>query len=371
MRVLYWIDSRAAKIPGGHRVQFEQTMLHVQKLGASACLTFERPSNLDNVDIIHGLSLTAADVKYCKIQKRILPVVLSTIYCSNRYKYPDFSLCSPLRRYARRARLALQFSISAAIGEHQALCRHVIADQYERRAAYEAADLLLPNSHEEAALLKSELNVATPMKVVVNAVNQNLFTPEGRSDETGYVLYAARFEPHKNQLALIKAMRGTDIPVVLVGACHPDHQRYYQRCIRESAKCKNIRILPAVDHEQLVGLYRSAKVHAMPSFFETTGLSSLEAALSGCNVVAGNRGYAREYFGEDIWWCDPYNTESIRGAVIQAFNAPFRSNLRDHILRNYTWEHTAQQTLQAYEQLLEGRFDVGMKAQAHSSLIPR
>jgi hypothetical protein len=95
----------------------------------------------------------------------------------------------------------------------------------------------------------------------------------------------------------------------------------------------------------------------MPSFFETTGLVSLEATLSGCNVVAGNRGYAREYFGDQVWWCDPSQIDTIRQAIIAAYKAPFRTELRERILRQYTWEHTAQQTYDAYKDLLAGKSD--------------
>jgi glycosyltransferase involved in cell wall biosynthesis len=90
-------------------------------------------------------------------------------------------------------------------------------------------------------------------------------------------------------------------------------------------------------------------VHVMPSWFETTGLVSLEAALAGCNVVSTSRGHAREYLGDLAWYCQPDDPTSIRSAVQAAWNAPARPALRERILSEYTWRHAAIATLMAYD----------------------
>jgi glycosyltransferase involved in cell wall biosynthesis len=357
MRVLYWVDSAAAKTPGGHCVQFEQTNQHIQELGVDTVVcTHGRPDDLSGFDIVHGYGLNVDDVKYCKSKNKDAKVVISTIYWSSRYDYPyaEQNLLTDLRKFARKTKLGLRLFRSALTGDHKAVCLDHIAYQYALRATFDAADLLLPNAHGEAALVASELGTTTPQRVVVNGVNHKLFTYDRTQPDSEYVLYCARFEPHKNQLGLIKAMQSSSLPLVLVGAEHKGHPEYYKRCHAEAAKGKNIKILPAVQHHELPRLYQGAKVHAMPSFFETTGLVSLEAALSGCNVVAGNRGYAREYFEGDAWWCDPYKAETIRNAVERAFETPFNHELRERILRKYTWEQTARQTLAAYEDVLAG-----------------
>ena len=65
----------------------------------------------------------------------------------------------------------------------------------------------------------------------------------------------------------------------------------------------------------VVALYRSARVHVLPSWFETTGLVSLEAGLCRCDVREHNRGHAREYLGDFAWYCDPADPASICSAV--------------------------------------------------------
>ncbi len=56
----------------------------------------------------------------------------------------------------------------------------------------------------------------------------------------------------------------------------------------------------------------------MPSWFETTGLSSLEAAAMGCNIVITRKGDAYEYFGDYAYYCDPESPDSIFKAIEKA-----------------------------------------------------
>ncbi len=55
-----------------------------------------------------------------------------------------------------------------------------------------------------------------------------------------------------------------------------------------------------------------------PSWFETTGLSSLEAAAMGCNIVITRKEDAYEYFENDACYYDPESPESIFQAIDQA-----------------------------------------------------
>jgi hypothetical protein len=92
----------------------------------------------------------------------------------------------------------------------------------------------------------------------------------------------------------------------------------------------------------------------MASWFETTGLAGLEAGLAGANVVITGRGYAREYFGESAWYCDPANLTSIREAVTAAWAAPRGSRqLEQRISKlGLTWAEAASKTLGVYRQIL-------------------
>jgi len=46
-----------------------------------------------------------------------------------------------------------------------------------------------------------------------------------------------------------------------------------------------------------------------------------------------------------------YAIESIREAIVKAHESSVNPKLRKHILRNYTWENTAEKTLEAYKKI--------------------
>ena len=93
----------------------------------------------------------------------------------------------------------------------------------------------------------------------------------------------------------------------------------------------------------LAHYYARARVHVLPSWFETCGLSSLEAAAMGCNIVITAKGYPRDYFGDEA---------SIREAVMQAATTATPMQLANSIKTNYTWERAAAMTLSAYQTVL-------------------
>jgi hypothetical protein len=127
-----------------------------------------------------------------------------------------------------------------------------------------------------------------------------------------------------------------------------------------------VTFIESLPQEELASAYAAAKVHALPGWFETPGLSTLEAAAAGCNVVSTDRGLAREYLGEMAWYCDPRSLESIRAAVVAAYEGPRSQALREHVRERYGWKTAAERTLEGYRLALAlhgGRGDL-QQAQA-------
>ena len=94
-------------------------------------------------------------------------------------------------------------------------------------------------------------------------------------------------------------------------------------------------------------------MHALASWFETTGLVSLEAAYLGCNIVITNRGDQLDYFGDNAFYCDPESVSSIKEAVDAAYVSASSDILRQKILTEYNWEVTAQRTIHAYKEIFK------------------
>lgn len=86
---------------------------------------------------------------------------------------------------------------------------------------------------------------------------------------------------------------------------------------------------------------------------ETPGLSSLEAGVMRTNIVVTKKGDTEDYFKDMAFYCEPDDLTSIKKAVKQAYETPFKENLLKRILDNYTWEDTARQTLDGYKSVFK------------------
>ena len=349
MRALLWMVPDGASTPGGHVTQWHKTADALRAIGVDAQESDAARPNLKDVDVVHGFGLVTDQIR--RARERRIPVVLSTIYWSSDYgaQGPGGNITSAVKA---RMRMAALQSVRSLQGRHRAVARALSANEHLQALAFESADLLLPNSDLEADAIRCELGVTTPMEVVPNSVDPNVFTlPETEQPRSG-VLYVGRLEPHKNQLGLIRALADTDVGLTIVGPEHPDHPDYAARCRREGQG--RVRFLGPREPEQLVELYRGHAVHVLPSFFETTGLVSLEAALCGAAVVTTDRGYARAYFGHEAEYCNPSSPASIRTSVERSLTRGPSSALRRRILEQFCWSATAKATAAAYDHVLAG-----------------
>ena len=160
----------------------------------------------------------------------------------------------------------------------------------------------------------------------------------------------ARIEGIKNQLNLIKALNNTRYRLLIIGDYAPGHADYYRECRKIAGG--NVEFIEHIPQSDLVKYYQKAKVHTLPSWFETCGLSSLEAGAMGCNIVITDKGYTREYYGDYAFYCDPDNPASIFKAVDNAAKSIFRIGLRNKILTNYTWGRAAAGIARGYDKIL-------------------
>jgi len=220
-----------------------------------------------------------------------------------------------------------------------------------------AAGVWLPNARAELERIERDFEIVRPAVVVPNAPDPSFAWahPARFVQETGFqdfILCAARIEPRKNQLALLKAASGLGRPVVLMGRIQSPG--YWKACLM--AKGVDLYHMEESPPEMVASAMAAAAVHVLPSWYETPGLASLEAALAGCQVVTTDRGTAREYFQDLVYYCDPASIDSIREAIRKALSSPPDPALREHVAHNFTWEAAARATLEGYRRLLKNLF---------------
>lgn len=336
---------------GGHKIQMAMTAHHLNQTGRVRATVAEgSEAEFRDVDVVHAFFPSRADVR--RARNAGVSVVLSPIYWPKHFRHGLTQPRGLWEDVTVRVRAAGVLGSAALRGRHHAKAEGYVRWVVETTALYESVDMLLPNSESEAHDLTAELGVTTPQSVVPNGVDPARFAPATPRTRSG-VLMAARVEPLKNQLGLIRALRGCGFSLTIVGGPNPDHGNYYSRCLREGSSW--VTFLPSLSHDELAKLYAQSRVHVLPSYFETTGLVSLEAGLTGCQVVTTSRGYARDYFGDLAWYCEPTSGRSIRAAVTAAYGAQPDPRLQRRILERYTWTTTAEETATAYERVIGRR----------------
>ena len=111
----------------------------------------------------------------------------------------------------------------------------------------------------------------------------------------------------------------------------------------------------ANDNDMIV-LYKNAKLFAFPSLYEGFGLPILEAFSCSCPVVASNVSSIPEIAQDAAIYFEPKNYNSIKEAVEKVlYDDNLRSSLVDKGLRrlkDFSWQNNIDQTFELYRNLI-------------------
>ncbi len=357
MRIAFITRSTLYHVPGGDTIHILQTAKHLRALGVDVdiCLSNGR-IHYSGYDLIHFFNITRPSDILCHIEKTNKTMVLSPILV-------DYSEYDKGHRKGLSGFILRQFpsgvheyikTLSRWITGKDTLASKVYIWKGQRKSItriLKKMTLILPNSEAEYRRLTTLYKLEKNYVVIPNGIDPILFVPDDQAKKDNkLVLCAARIEGIKNQLNLIKALNDTSYTLMLIGSPAPNQKKYYSACRKIASS--NILFHERVSQEALIDYYKRAKVHALPSWFETCGLSSLEAAAMGCNIVISDRGYTRDYFREEGIYCDPANPGSIFNAIEKAAQSGGNSALQQRIINNYTWPRAAALTLEAYKKII-------------------
>lgn len=361
MHVLFVARPDLESKPGGDTIQICRTREEFDRLGIAVTLAAAEgnPRFPAGTDLLHCFNLRLAhqfEAWLGEAARRGIPALLSPVFWHSR----EFELRSGVvgrwKRSAFRAADALlpgRFSPLLS-RRFKSLSWNPHYRRYLARIA-NGFSMLLPNAAAEAGHLRDLLGVRAPMRVVYNAARlSSAPLPPPPSIPARFILNVGRIEFRKNQLNLIRAMRGVDAHLLLVGDVNPTEKRYWDLCRAEArALGVDVRHIPHSPFDLVAGLYGAALLHAQPSWVETPGLASLEAAAAGCPILCTRVGSAPEYFGDRADYCEPGDVESIRSAIRHALALPpDRAALRSYVAERFTWKKTAEACARIYGEIL-------------------
>ena len=331
MKVLFQARPDFMKTPAGDTVQMVSTGQELKKLDVEVHLSADPNFDLSPYDLVHIFNITRIKESYLfflNAQKQGKRIVISTIYW-------------PPNAYFKR---------EGASPNAHAVWKHM---QPMRARLVGESDLLLPNSQIEMDVLRQDFPKSAAYKVIPNGfpdsfigATPQLFREQFPELPQEFVLCAARISPRKNQFWLAKACQDLGLSLVLLGPVND--LNYYKSVMSHS----NVTHIGTLQGALLASAYSASKVHALPSWFETPGLSSIEAGACGTVVISTDQGSPKEYFRDMALYVHPQDDLSLRIALEQSFNAS-PLPLMQHIHNHYPWSKVAEITLEAYKTVLE------------------
>ena len=342
MNVCFIAQPSVSMVAGGPLIQLRETARYLSEFGAHVDL-FNQWENFprDKYDLVHifGANFMNYDVAL-RLHHFGIPFVLSSIFFTTR---------SPRAvRLARRLTNLVPRFISGLRTDYtftEEMCR--------------LSRMVLPNTTAEASIIIKGLEVPSAnVQVVPNGVNRRFVEADptlfiNQYGIKDFVLNVGHIgSGRKNVLNLIRAMKGVERPLVIIGKVHQGE--YADACLQEAKANPRVTIIEGLpnDSEMLGSAYAASEVFALPSLFETPGIAALEAGLAGAKVVITPYGGTRDYFAEEAIYVEPKSIESIREGIEQSLKMPRSSTLQEHILHHYTWRSVAEKTVEIYRSVL-------------------
>ncbi|MGE4272725.1 MAG: glycosyltransferase family 4 protein [Desulfitobacterium sp.] len=331
MKVLFQARQDYRKHPAGDTIQLLATAQALKNLGIQVFLSLNPRIQLDEYDLVHVFNATpVADVSmfFENAKKQKKPLVVSPIYWN-------------MEHYLKRDNT-----------------HSLVFDQWEsyqpwRGQLLRESNLLLPSSQLEMEQIQKDFQVVTPYTVIPNGfpteylgIDETYFREQCPGLPVEFVLSVARISSRKNQKWLAQCCQELGLTLVLAGPI--DEPQYFE----EVQAYPHVIYLGTLQGRLLASAFAAAKIHAMPSWFETTGLSSLEAGACGAMVLTTNQGWSKEYFQDMAIYVNPFEEASLTPALEKALTISPRP-LTEHIHKHYSWARVGELTLTAYQHLLE------------------
>ncbi|MDP9954764.1 glycosyltransferase involved in cell wall biosynthesis [Epilithonimonas hungarica] len=169
-----------------------------------------------------------------------------------------------------------------------------------------------------------------------------------------FILNVGTIEPRKNLLNVVKALKDSKIPLVVVGAKKP---KYFKLIEKEIEKNKiEVQFLSGVSMEELAGIYKLAEIFIYPSFFEGFGIPVIEALFSETVVITSNTSCLPEAGGPDSVYVNPYNVNDIKAKILFLWENESERKRRTEkglqFVQKFNDEVIADEMMKVYESLV-------------------
>lgn len=339
---------------GGDTIVLERTSQGLSDSGVNVVVDPTGKIDPRGFDVVHLFNFATPTITGPQAQNALsagVPYVVTTLYEDTpRFHTQSHFVALKLMEYVRGGQKVGTWNLS-----HQDLSAIAPSGRFQVDAIAHNAAALLPNGPGEAQALQRDFpNSRLISPVIVGSEVGVVQGPELFEQTYGvrdFVFCVGRLESRKNQLMLLKALEDSELTVVLAAGAF-SYQPEYEQAVRTFRRKGKTIVLGHIDPMMLASAYAACRVHVLPSWYELPGLVSLEAASYNKNIVVTRTGTTADYVEDTAFYCLPYDSDSVRSAVLAAYYAPPQKGLVE-MAHRYTWSESVQQTLNVYKSVVK------------------
>ncbi|MDM1447993.1 glycosyltransferase family 4 protein [Myroides odoratimimus] len=224
---------------------------------------------------------------------------------------------------------------------------------------FDLADIILAQTTKEKKFISSVYGInQSKIRVLPNGIADVLLV--GKKDDFrkkyniqgDFALMVGRVDSNKNQLGVIKALKHTDIQLVIIGGEDPEDQtNYMERCLIEGKK--NVKFIGWLDAKDplLASAYTDSKMVILASHKEIYGNCIYEGLANNCYIAYSNvLEIEDEYLKEYIRSFDPNDLDDIYRCVEYFMHKADDIKIDKYVREKYSWKAIAQEHLEIYRE---------------------
>jgi len=174
----------------------------------------------------------------------------------------------------------------------------------EERSVSKGSDAIVVWSDHEEKFIEEKFKInSRNIEVIPPGVDVDIFKPEDKSEsrkiinisqDEKVILYVGRLERLKGLDTLLEAislLEQRDINLLVVGGLYNlEELSRLKKICRNLDLDQNVHFIGSINRKELKYYYNSSDLCVLPSYYESFGLSALEASACGIPVIASKRG---------------------------------------------------------------------------------
>jgi glycosyltransferase involved in cell wall biosynthesis len=200
------------------------------------------------------------------------------------------------------------------------------------------------------------------MKVIYNGIDVELFSPSDTVTrlDNQVLMVMSRDTAVKGLRFLLEALadlrKKWDLKLVVVGRTLGDGMT--EKLMDRLGVTEAVTFRNQIETSELIELYRSSTLVAVPSTYEGFGLPAAEAMSCGAPLVSTTAGALPEVVGDAGILIPPADSAALTAAIAQLMESPARRReysllARKRILEKFNWSNAARLTAEVYEEAIK------------------